>query len=306
MFHKVLNSKSCIEAFLSRIGLLNSEKISKETVISGSGSSGSHTGVDKEMAVIGTGSFGSTFLKKVAGTAIEPEKIIASNPSGSNFSELNDLGIETTNSNIEAVSRSDLIFLAVEPGQVREVLEEINLTNDKVLVSVAAGVSIDFIQSFCSAKVVRAMPNINVQVAEAAIGYSKSENITEDEEKKVREIFKSVGTIYNVDETKLEAVTGLSGSGPAFVYTVIEAMMNAGIENGLTREESIKLTLQTVKGSAEMVDKSSKSVEELIDMVSTPNGTTIEGIKVFEETDFQDSLVKAIDAATKRAEELSR
>ena len=306
MFHNFIKGKCDIKSLLSRIRVFYSEKISKKTGSSEGSANNSRSQVDKEMAVIGTGSFGSTFLKKVSGSSVNSDKIIASNPSGSNFDELREIGIETTTNNSEAVKRSDLIFLAVEPSKVKDVLQELDLSDEKVIVSVAAGVSIEFIQGFCNAKVIRVMPNINVQVAEAAIGYSKSKKIKEDEEEKVRKIFESVGTIYNLEEKKLEAVTGLSGSGPAFIYTVIEAMMNVGIKNGLTRQEALNLTLQTVEGSAKMVKNSNKSVEELIDMVSTPNGTTIEGIRVLEEFQFQKALQEAVNAATYRAEELSR
>ncbi len=305
MFHNLLYDRDWLRSFLSKIGSKIYKKIWTWAINDKNFLEDSNFSADKKLAIIGTGNFGTTFAKKISDEVIDSDEIIASNPNGSNFEELERVGIETTSSNIEAARRSEMVFLTVKPDTVKKVLNQIQLSKEKLLVSVAAGIPIEYLKTNTEAKVVRTMPNICVEVGEMATAYSKSRNVTNKDEKAVKKVFNSIGTIQRVQEDKIDTVTGLSGSGPAFIFMVIRAMMESGIKLGLSRKEALELTIQTVKGSAEMVRKSEKEVEDLIDKVASPNGTTIEGLKVLEENEVKDSFQKAVQSAAERANELS-
>lgn len=263
--------------------------------------------IEMKACVIGCGNLGSSFIEGlVKSEAFKPGDLTASDPDEDKLKDIKDLGVETTTDNGEAAENSELIFLAIKPSLVDKVLDDLELNEDNLLVSLAAGVSTDFLSKHTEARIVRVMPNICGSVLEMASAYTPGENTTPEDEKLVAEILNRLGKTSKVEEKLMDAVTGLSGSGPAYVFMIIEALKEAGIEFGLSESQSSELSAQTVKGSAELVLNSDESLEELIDTVCSPKGTTIEGVKVLEEEKIQEALKEAVRAATDRSKELSK
>lgn len=260
-----------------------------------------------KIGVIGCGNLGSSFIKGlITSDVIEPEQITASDPDEEKLKEMKSQGVKTTTDNLEAAEASDVVFLAVKPGLVGDMLEGLKLTEEDLLVSLAAGVSTDFMENHCKARIIRIMPNICAEALEMASGFSLGKKATNKDRKLIESILEKLGSTIEVDENLMNTVTGLSGSGPAYVFLMIKAIQEAGEERGLSEEESLTLTAQTVKGSAELALKSDRELDELIDMVSSPKGTTIEGMKILEKEGVKNSFKRAVRAATERAEELSK
>lgn len=217
-----------------------------------------------------------------------------------------DFNAKTYSSNKEVVENSDLIFVAVKPQVINIILEDIKefLTEDKIIVSIAAGVKISKFQEKLSngIKLVRVMPNTPCLVGEMAAAYSVSDGVSENEIKLINSLLNSAGKAYLVDENLLDAVTGLSGSGPAFVARLIQAFIEEGIENGLEKEIAKNLTLQTFIGTAKLLENISP--DDLVEMVSSPNGTTVAGREVLESSNYKKILKNTIKRAVERSKKL--
>jgi len=224
------------------------------------------------------------------------------------------LGVKVLSSNAEAAQKGDFIFLAVKPQVLSQVLAEIapevkkrkSAGSAPVIISMAAGWSIDKIQSAVGEKVpvVRMMPNTPVLIGRGMIALSASPEVPADKTSELMNFLGNTGIVDKVDESYLDAVTGLSGSGPAFVYLFIEALADAGVRVGLPREKALRYSTQTVLGAAAMVQETGRHPGELKDMVTSPGGTTIAGIVTLEECAFRSTVIKAVEAATKRSAEL--
>lgn len=259
------------------------------------------------IGVIGCGNLGGSLIKGLLKSgSSKPKDIIASDPDEEKLSGLSELGVKTTTNNKETIDESDATFIAVKPDLVGEVLEELDASNKKLIVSVAAGVSTDFLEKHTDARVIRVMPNICGRVAEMASCFSLGDKTTKKDKEFIKGLLENLGTAFEVDEKLMDVVTGLGGSGPAFVYLVMEGLKDAGTELGLPEETALKLAAQTVKGSGEMVLDSEGDLEELIDMVSSPGGTTIEGVNVLKNRKVLEAFKGAVKAAAQRSEELSR
>jgi len=225
-----------------------------------------------------------------------------------------DLGAKVLNTNIEAVEKGDIIFLAVKPQVLRQVLAEIAPAANKklsssgapVFVSMAAGWSIAKIQDILGTKipVVRIMPNTPALIGKGMIAMSASPEVPPQNVSEIEKLLSGAGIIDKVEERFMDAVTGLSGSGPAFVYLFIEALADGGVRAGLPRDKALRYAAQTVLGSAAMVQETGKHPGELKDMVTSPGGTTIAGIAALEERAFRGTVIKAVEAAWKRSLEL--
>lgn len=219
-------------------------------------------------------------------------------------------GVKTLQDNKEVAKFADFLVLAVKPGMVGKVVNEIKvfLTPDKVLVSIAAGISISFIEGKVKKKVkiVRVMPNTPaLALAGASVLYCNS-LVTEADKENIKKIFESVGKAFVVEnESLLDPVTGLSGSGPAFAAMFIEALADGGVKAGLPRGIALELAAQTVYGTAKMIIEGGIHPAELKDKVASPAGTTIEGIKELEMRGFRGSVISAVEAAARRSKELS-
>ncbi len=213
-------------------------------------------------------------------------------------------------SSLEEISyKADILIIAVEPKEVKSVLQSLKekLRPSQLIVSIAAGVTISFISRILggSIPVIRIMPNAAIQVGEGISAICYSSKIDEEKLNFVKKMFASIGYVVELPEDKFDAVTGLSGSGPAYVYTTIQGLIKGGEMAGLSREISKEFAIQTVFGAAKLAKESKKSIKELISSIVTPRGTTAEGIKVLEESNFIDILAKAILKATKRAKDIS-
>ncbi len=260
-----------------------------------------------KITIIGCGNLGESFLTGlIRSKTFNPAEITASDLDEEKLEKIRELEVKTTTDNKKAVEGSKVVFVAVKPSIVGKVIENLELTEDKLLISLAAGVSTDFLGKHTNARVVRVMPNICGRVAEMASGYTLGKNATEEDEKLVNEILSKMGETLKVNEDLMDIITGLSGSGPAYIFLVIKAMKDAGVENGLSESESTRLAAQTVKGSSELVLESKENLEDLIDMVCSPKGTTIEGVKVLEDGKVEENIKKAVKAAKKRSKELSK
>jgi len=239
--------------------------------------------------------------------ALQAEELVASDVSDEKLGELGKFGIETTTDNKKLVEHCDVIFIAVKPDIVESVLEGTKeFSGDKLFVSVAAGVSTKFVEARTRARVIRVMPNICGLVGEMTSCFSLGTGTSREDEELAERLLSAIGTTFKVDEKLMDAVTGLSGSGPAYFYFIVQALQEAGVELGLSKEIALKLAAQTAKGAGEVILREGKKLEELTGMVCTPKGTTIEGLKVLEERKVADALRDAVKAAARRAKELSR
>lgn len=261
-----------------------------------------------KVGFIGCGNLGSSLIKGLLNTgALRAEELVASDVSDEKLGKLGKFGIETTTDSKKLVEHCDVIFIAVKPDVVESVLEETKESSKgKLFVSVAAGVSTKFIEARTRARVIRVMPNICGLVGEMASCFSLGTRASREDEELIEKLLAGMGMTFKVDEKLMNVVTGLSGSGPAYFYFIVQALQEAGVELGLSSEIALKLAAQTAKGAAEVILREGKTLEELTGMVCTPKGTTIEGIKVLEGRKVAGALRDAVKAAAKRAKELSR
>ncbi|MEM2878416.1 MAG: pyrroline-5-carboxylate reductase [Candidatus Hadarchaeales archaeon] len=258
------------------------------------------------IGIIGAGHMGTALARGLLRAGFKAGDIMASDPDRKMLKRLGELGIKTTVDNRRTVSSSDVVFLAVRPNVVDRVLKETEKEiRDALLVSLAAGVSTDFIEKRTGARVIRAMPNMGAEVGEMASCYCLGKRATPEDEELLRSIFGAMGETFRVDEHIMNAVTGLSGSGLAYFYLVMKAMRDAGVELGLPDKVALKLAAQTAKGAGAIVLNSGKKPEELVEEVCTPGGTTAEGISVLRKKRIESAFREAVKAAAKRADELS-
>jgi pyrroline-5-carboxylate reductase len=266
----------------------------------------------KKIGVIGAGHIGAAVIGGLLKAKLtSPKNVMASRRTESSLAELaKTLGIHTTTDNKKVAKSSDIIILAVKPMNSREVLTEIKefIQPYQLIISVMAGIKTSFINSLLgvSCPVIRSMPNTPVLVDGGATAISKGEFAGEDDLKIAHAIFKSVGTVEVVPENLLDAVTGLSGSGPAYIYMVIEAMTDGGVKMGIPRQIAFKLAAQTVYGSAKLVIETGKHPAILKDEVTTPGGTAIAAVAELETHGLRTMLINAVSTATMRSKELSK
>ena len=218
------------------------------------------------------------------------------------------IGGRTTKDNTQVVQQSDVIFLAVKPQQIAKVLAGLRgkITAEKLVASIAAGIRLAELAEGLGSEVrlVRVMPNTPCLVGQGACGFCLGQNTTEEDGRLVEQLLGAVGVAYRLDERLLDAVTGLSGSGPAFVYVIIEALSDGGVRMGLPRKVATALAAQTVRGAAEMVNSTGEHTGVLKDRVASPGGTTIAGLQALESGGLRAALIAAVEAATRRSVEL--
>ncbi len=204
------------------------------------------------------------------------------------------------------VAASDIVFLCVKPNDVNTALQTVSDWSDTLLLSIAAGVTVQQLTEATAgqARVIRVMPNTPAMIGEAASAYCRGASVTDADATHAEDLLGSVGTVSEVKEPLMNAVTGLSGSGPAYVYTIIEALTDAGVKQGLARPVALQLAVQTVKGAAMLVEESGEHPAVLRDQVTSPGGTTIAGVAALEELGLRHSLITAVQVATQRSAEL--
>ena len=259
---------------------------------------------------IGAGKMATAMIRGMLRVGVPAEAISASDPDAATRAALvAGSGISTHGSNAEVAARSDVLVLAVKPPTMADVLEELrpSLTADHLVLSVAAGVSLATLAAGLGAdrRIARAMPNTPALVGEGAAAYCLGPAAREGDEAVVRECLESVGLACRVPEGQLDAVTGLSGSGPAFVYIMIEALADGGVRVGLPRDVAQALAAQTVLGSAKMVLETGLHPGALKDQVTSPAGTTIAGVHALERAGVRAGLIDAVEAAYRRSVELA-
>lgn len=240
---------------------------------------------------------------------VQRDRLVASDPdpqARQRFAEAT--GARVLDDNQAVVAEAEVIFLAVKPQQMAAVAEPLagQLAERHLVVSIAAGVRLARLAEWLDPRrrLIRVMPNTPCVLGQGACGYSLGEHVTEADAELVQRLLEAVGAACRVDETLLDAVTGLSGSGPAFVYTVIEALSDAGVRQGLPRPAAASLAARTVRGAAEMVLHTGDHPAVLRERVTSPGGTTIAGVEALEQRGLRAALFAAVDAATKRSREL--
>jgi pyrroline-5-carboxylate reductase len=266
----------------------------------------------EKIGVVGAGKIGAAIARGVirAGLASK-EQVTASDVSEQlRAAIVKELDIKATPDNSALCDFADIVILAVKPQIVDPVAKEISrkIGKSKLLVSVAAGVPIARIEANLQkgARVVRVMPNIPCVVGAGAAGFAGGTNATAADLEKVGAILNSFGIGMAVEEKYLDAVTGLSGSGPAYVFLFMEALADGGVQVGLTRDVALKLAVQTVYGAAKMALESNKHLGELKDEVTSPGGTTIAGLYAMEQKGFHGTVMDAVVSATRRSQELGK
>lgn len=235
-------------------------------------------------------------------------EIIASEPNEEARTQLQtELGIETTTNSAEAAARADVILLGVKPGVVLPLLREMAETLDrKLVVSFAAGIRIASMEAVTTARIMRVMTNTPSAIARAATAYAAGRRATNEDRANVRAMFSAIGVAVEVDDDQIDAVTALAGSGPAFVYTMIEALARGAVATGLSQEAALKLAAQTALGAAELTLTSGMSPEELRRMVVTPGGTTAAGLAEMEKRSAASAISAAVEAAAARGREMAQ
>jgi len=266
---------------------------------------------EKELGIIGVGKIGSALLKRIISTnTIEKNKIIIFDVDNEKLLKLSkDLDVEYANSNIDLVNSSKHVLIAVIPQVMDKVLREIEtaISEKHVIISIAAGVSFTHINKIINKPValIRIMTNTPALVGAAATAMARNENVKDNQFKFVNQIFNAVGMVVELDERHLDAVTGLSGSGPAYIFIIIEALADGGVKMGLPRAIALKLAAQTLLGSAKLLLETNIHPAALKDMVATPGGTTITAIHELESAKIRATLIRAVEAATIKSKSLN-
>lgn len=257
---------------------------------------------------IGSGRMASALLEAILRAGIAaPADIVVTDRHRAAAAELaRRTGVQLRETNAEVAAAADLLILCVKPGDVPGALREAGDMSGRLLISIAAGVPLKRLRESAAGapRIVRVMPNTPALISQGAAAYAAGEGATPDDKALVEKIFGAVGIVAEVPEALLDAVTGLSGSGPAYVYTVIEALADGGVLMGLPRETALRLAAQTVQGAAAMVLQTGLHPAQLRDQVTSPGGTTIAGLEALEAAGLRSALICAIRAATERSAEL--
>ncbi len=247
----------------------------------------------------------------VRGKHVQPNRITASDPRKERLEELHtSLGIEATQNNRDIAQRCTLVVLSVKPQIMDKILREVGdqMKPGTLVVSIAAGVDTETIEDSLpeGVRVVRAMPNTPAMVGAGATAISAGKHATPEDMATAKALFDAIGITVELDESHLDAVTGLSGSGPAYIFLILEALADAGVKVGLSRRNAQRLAAQTVMGSAKMLLETDEHPGRLKDMVTSPGGTAIAGLHTLEQGGLRTTLINAVETATKRAQELGR
>lgn len=266
----------------------------------------------QRIGFIGAGNMAEALIRGlVRGNHIPATQVLASAPRRDRLDELaSEYGIAVTLANHEVASKCSVVVLSVKPQILEPVLREIShaLAPDALLISVAAGIDTATIEQAVAdgVRVVRAMPNTPALVGAGATAIAAGKHAAASDLATARAMFDAVGITVELAETHLDAVTGLSGSGPAYIFLILEALADAGVKVGLARRNAQRLAAQTVMGSAKMLLDTDEHPGKLKDMVTSPGGTAIAGLHTLEQGGLRTTLINAVETATKRAKELGR
>lgn len=266
---------------------------------------------NKKLAVLGGGKMGGILLRGVIDKKIlSPDRITVTDIDKDRLQTLaSTLRVSVSSDNKKAVKNADIVILAVKPQIFPDLLQDIRqaATASKLFMSIAAGITTGAIEKGLpkGARILRVMPNVNALAGEGAAAVSRGKNAKPDDARYALAILGSVGLAVEVEEKLMDAVTGLSGSGPAYCFVIIEALADAGVQLGLPRNLAEKLAVQTVLGSARLCQVADQHPAQLKNMVTSPGGTTAAGLQVLEEGKIRATLIGAVEAAVRRAGELA-
>ena len=265
---------------------------------------------NRQVGFVGAGNMGEALIKGLLnGHLCRPEQIMCSDIRPERLKTIKEAyGVKTTSSNSDVVKHSDIVILAVKPQILKQVVVDIGkyFEPSKLVISIAAGVAMESIE-YCAKqelKLIRVMPNICVSVGEGISAIAAGKHATKEDLSVAKAIFDSAGKSLFIEEYLLDAVTGLSGSGPAYIFLIIDALADAGVKVGLARSDALLLASQTVLGSAKMLIETGEHPGRLKDSVTSPGGTSIAGLHALEEGGVRTTLIKAVEVATQRSKVL--
>ncbi len=266
--------------------------------------------LEQRIGMIGAGQMATALAQGFVKAGLtSADRLLASDPDETarqRFTQA--VGAPTTADNAAVAAKSNVLFLAVKPQQLSGVANGLRgkVSADRLIVSIAAGVRLKSLGEWLGPglRIVRVMPNTPCLVGEGASAYSLGEKATADDGALVGRLLNALGSAWQVDEKLLDAVTGLAGSGPAFVYVIIEALSDAGVQMGLPRKMATEMAAKTVRGAAQMVLATGEHPAVLKDRVTSPGGTTIAGLQALESGALRAALMAAVEAATDRSMEL--
>ncbi len=268
---------------------------------------------DKKIGFVGSGNMGEALVSGlVLSEATQPANILCSDLREDQLEEIKEkYGVRVTTSNAEVVEKSEIVIYATKPQILHSVLRETSqhLDMSKLIISIAAGVPLAAIESCLNKKLrlIRVMPNICAFVKESATAIAGGQNVLDNDIEMARAVFDSVGeTVFIQENILMDAFTGLSGSGPAYIFMVVDAMADAGVKMGLSRKDSLFLSTQTVLGAAKLLLDSKEHPGQLKDRVASPGGTAIAGIHTLEQGGLRTTLINAVESATQRSTELGK
>lgn len=264
----------------------------------------------KKVGVVGLGNMGEAIVRALIESGYDRDAILPFEVKQERIRLARDTyGLQVAPSLSQLVSESTYVILAVKPQDAKTVLHAIasEMNESKILISIMAGITISSLVAMLEqpAKVVRVMPNICVAVAQGALGLASNDRVSSDELKTVVELLTPLGSIVEVAEHQMDAVTALSGSGPAFVLAFLEALIDGGVQMGLARDKAYKLALKTLQGTISMLDKEDIHPTLLKERVTSPGGTTMAGLVTLDERGFKGIVIRCLEAAKSRAKELS-
>jgi len=268
---------------------------------------------DKKIGIIGTGNMGEALINGlIHSRSSMPKNIICSDARKDKLKWIKETyGVVTTTRNLDVVKASEIVIYAVKPQIMAAILTETAgaLDMSKLVISIAAGVSLPAIESCINKdlRLIRVMPNIAASVREGAAAIAAGKHARKNDIRLAKTIFDSVGKSVFIEENVLmDAITGLSGSGPAYIFLIVDALADAGVKMGLSREDSLFLSAQTVLGAAKLLIETKEHPGKLKDKVTSPGGTAIAGLHTLEEGGLRTTLINAVEAATRRSKELGK
>lgn len=263
-----------------------------------------------KLGFIGCGNMAGAIIGGVLnGGLVKPEDVMGSAKTDATLTRVKSaFGIEVTHNNRQVALFSDVLVLAVKPGVMEEVIQDVKDAVDErtVVVTLAAGKTLGWLRETFgkNVKIVRTMPNTPALVGEGMTALCRNEAVSDDELAKVRKIFESCGRTEILPESLIDAATSLSGSSPAYVFMFMEALADAAVMQGMPRRTAYRMAAQTVLGSAKLMLETEKHPGELKDMVCSPGGTTIEGVRVLEARGMRSAVIEALTACGEKAKKL--
>ncbi len=264
----------------------------------------------KKVGILGIGNMGEALLRGLLeGHVCTPEQLICSDVRLERMAAIRErYGVRGTPNNSQVTRESEILIFAVKPQIMKPVLEEVSKELDlsKLIISIAAGISLESIESGSGKdlRLIRVMPNICVSVREGMSAIASGKHVREHDLQIAKTIFDSVGKSLFVEEVLLDAVTGLSGSGPAYIFLIVDALADAGVKQGLSRSDALIMASQTLLGAAKMLIETAEHPGKLKDSVTSPGGTAIAGLHTLESGGLRTTLINAVEVATQRSKTL--